>query len=207
MRGSTATFLVSTGLLVLVAAGSLWYLSREAIPALPEKSGSIPPEAAAPSITAQARSERSRRAIVPESATPATRLPSGQVIVAEVASAAHQLNAPDATAEEDLQILDTLLTFYRRANSGANPGGGLNEEFVEALRGKNSLNLAVLPADTPGLDSQGRLLDRWGTPYFFHPISRTLLEVRSAGPDRKLWTADDIELEPENSDGRSTVRR
>lgn len=202
MRGSTASFLLGAGLLLALAAGSIWYLRREPAPVRLESSASIPSEAGFPS-----KPGRPRQAMIPESATPVTHLPSGQVTLAEVASAALQLNAPDATAEDDLQILETLLAFYRRANRGANPGGGLNEEFVEALRGKNSLNLAVLPADTPGLDPQGRLLDRWGTPYFFHPISRTLLEVRSAGPDRKLWTADDIELEPENTDGRSTVRR
>jgi hypothetical protein len=37
-------------------------------------------------------------------------------------------------------------------------------------------------------------LDRFGTPYFFHPISETRIDVRSAGPDRKLWTEDDVWL-------------
>jgi hypothetical protein len=39
------------------------------------------------------------------------------------------------------------------------------------------------------------LLDRWGTPYYFHPIARNVLGLRSAGPDGKLWTADDVVLE------------
>ena len=206
MRGSTVSFLAGAGLLLAVTAGSFWYLRRELPPAVPGDEQSIPP---GPTTETQFREkgERAHRTLAPESATPATRLPTGQVTVAEVAELARRLNATDATGEDDLQIIETLLAFYRRANSGTNPSGGLNEEFTDAMRGRNPLNLAVLPSDTPGLDGQGRLLDRWSTPYFFHPISRTLLEVRSAGPDRKLWTADDLELEPQGSESASTVRR
>jgi hypothetical protein len=52
----------------------------------------------------------------------------------------------------------------------------------------------VLPPDLASIDAQGRLLDRWGTPYFFHAVSRTELEIRSAGPDGKLGTDDDVPL-------------
>jgi hypothetical protein len=68
----------------------------------------------------------------------------------------------------------------------------LNEEFVDQLRGKNSIGIAVLPATLSAIDAEGRLLDRWKTPYFFHPVSAKEMEVRSAGPDRKLWTEDDV---------------
>jgi hypothetical protein len=36
------------------------------------------------------------------------------------------------------------------------------------------------------------MIDRWGTPYFFHQISATSMEIHSAGPDRKMGTEDDI---------------
>jgi hypothetical protein len=35
-------------------------------------------------------------------------------------------------------------------------------------------------------------VDRWDTPYFFHQMSASHMEVRSAGPDKMLWTSDDI---------------
>jgi hypothetical protein len=36
------------------------------------------------------------------------------------------------------------------------------------------------------------LLDRWEMPVFFHKESSRRTSLRSAGPDRKMWTADDI---------------
>jgi hypothetical protein len=35
-------------------------------------------------------------------------------------------------------------------------------------------------------------VDRWGTPYRFHPESAWVMTVRSAGLDRRMWTGDDI---------------
>ncbi|MES2570919.1 MAG: hypothetical protein V4710_12805, partial [Verrucomicrobiota bacterium] len=64
---------------------------------------------------------------------------------------------------------------------------------VDQLRGRNPRNLAIIPAELRAVNPAGQLLDRWGTPYFFHPVSSSLLEVRSAGPDRRFWTADDLE--------------
>lgn len=130
----------------------------------------------------------------------------GQLIVPDIAATARQLNSPDSTAEQDLEILQCLIAFYRRANAGAGPGGGLNEEIVEQLRGRNTHHLALLPPDLPGTNAAGELLDRWGTPYFFHPVSRAVLEIRSAGPDGKLWTSDDVvqpSADPEAAAGLS----
>ena len=39
---------------------------------------------------------------------------------------------------------------------------------------------------------RGELIDRWGTPFFFHQLSREFMQVRSAGPDRRHFTADDV---------------
>ena len=42
----------------------------------------------------------------------------------------------------------------------------------------------------------GELCDRWGTPFFFHAESAARMEIRSAGPDRRLWTEDDVVFTP-----------
>jgi hypothetical protein len=42
------------------------------------------------------------------------------------------------------------------------------------------------------INARGELIDRFGTPYDFHPVSSELLEIRSAGPDKILETADDV---------------
>jgi len=55
-----------------------------------------------------------------------------------------------------------------------------------------------LPDQHAALNARGQLVDRWGTPLFFHALGNGRFEIRSAGPDRKLWTADDIHR---NADG------
>ncbi len=61
---------------------------------------------------------------------------------------------------------------------------------------KNPLRLALIPPDQPAINRAGELCDRWGTPFFFHAESATRMEIRSAGPDQKMWSADDVVLSP-----------
>jgi len=88
-----------------------------------------------------------------------------------------------------LQTVEQLLYFYRQG-LGENPVGQ-NEDIVAALLGENPKRAAYLPADSPAI-KDGKLLDPWGTPYWFHPVSRDRMEIRSAGPDRELFTSDDL---------------
>ena len=105
-----------------------------------------------------------------------------------------KLHGAESSPEEDLQILQELLDVYRRALNGA--PSGENAEIVAALRGANPRGIAVLATNHPALRADGQLLDRWGTPYFFHSISRERMEIISAGPDRQLWTLDDLREGP-----------
>jgi hypothetical protein len=41
------------------------------------------------------------------------------------------------------------------------------------------------------VNGNGEMLDGYGTPFFFHQISGQEMEIRSAGPDRVMWTFDD----------------
>ena len=74
---------------------------------------------------------------------------------------------------------------------GGNPVG-TNAEIVKALTGGNPKRATYLPPDLKRLNENGELIDRWGTPYFFHANSATEMEVRSAGPDKRLYTEDDV---------------
>lgn len=114
------------------------------------------------------------------------------VLLPEAAEIAARLHAPGTTAEDDLDTLELLVSIFRRSNGGANPPGGENDEIVRQLTGRNDKGFAVLPFKHPAISPNGRLLDRWGTPYCFHPVSRDVLGLRSAGPDGKLFTSDDI---------------
>jgi hypothetical protein len=97
-----------------------------------------------------------------------------------------------ADPAHDLEIIRELLASYRYFFK-ANPVGSENAEITAQLLGQNKLRLRLLdPATTP-LDSSGALVDRWGVPYFFHPLTAQVMGLRSAGPDQNLWTADDLE--------------
>jgi len=107
------------------------------------------------------------------------------------------LNNAAQTVSNDLRILRDLFFHYQIAvkDPSGNPVG-TNEEVVRSLQGRNRARLAFVPARHPALNEEGQLVDRWGTPYFFHALGSTRMEIRSAGPDRKMFTPDDALLSP-----------
>jgi hypothetical protein len=110
-------------------------------------------------------------------------------------SLADGLNSPSGDVHSDLRLVNAIFLAYRGALRTGNPVGE-NSEITDALRGRNRLGFAFIPADCPAINPKGELCDRWGTPYFFHQVSGEEMEIRSAGPDRRLWTADDQVLTP-----------
>ena len=104
---------------------------------------------------------------------------------------ADELHAQDRSGTDDLAVVLNLFTHYR-TRFQSYPVGEDNATFVNALTGNNPGRLAFISRDHPAIDAQGRLLDRWGEPFFFHLLGRDELEIRSAGPDRELYTADDL---------------
>lgn len=107
---------------------------------------------------------------------------------------ADSLNSPATTARDDLRAIARILALYRE-RFGAYPAFETNAQLVNALAGANPHRIALLPRDASAVSPDtGRLLDRWGTPYDVHALSRDALELRSAGPDRALHTADDLTL-------------
>ena len=105
------------------------------------------------------------------------------------------LNSPTGDVHADLRIVDQIFVAYRAALHNGNPVGE-NNEITAALTGRNKLGFAFIPKDCPAINSKGELCDRWGKPYFFHQISGEKMEIRSAGPDKVLWTDDDVVLTP-----------
>jgi hypothetical protein len=75
---------------------------------------------------------------------------------------------------------------------GGNPVGD-NQEITAELNGKNPKHINFISTDAGmRIDENGELVDPWGTPYFFHQLSGADTEIHSAGPDRIMWTEDDI---------------
>lgn len=100
---------------------------------------------------------------------------------------------PAAKPEADLDLMFFVLDNFSLLVKGGDPLPlGANEDIAAALRGKNKARLRFLPDDSPVFDSQGRLIDRWGSPLYFHANARDRLDIRSAGPDKQMWTADDL---------------
>jgi hypothetical protein len=85
-----------------------------------------------------------------------------------------------------------MLRDYRTL-MGENPVG-TNAEIMRAVIGGNPRGARLGPPEGVSLNGSGELVDPWGTPYFFHQLSGSEMEIRSAGEDRKMWTSDDVIL-------------
>jgi hypothetical protein len=90
--------------------------------------------------------------------------------------------------DPDMAKVASSLRDYRAAFR-ENPVGS-NAEITRALSGKNPRGLRYLP-ESAHVNKDGELTDRWDQPLTFHQISGTNMEIRSAGPDHVMWTADD----------------
>lgn len=101
---------------------------------------------------------------------------------------------PSLAAKEPALLFE-ILEFYRR-EFGTFPAGQENADIMNALTGNNPQRLPIFPRPHPRIDAAGRLLDAWGRPFVFHPISSQLLEVMSLGPDGEIFSADDIRVPP-----------
>jgi hypothetical protein len=177
---------------VLVAAFQWISADPIAPPAAPAESAGLP-EITIPPSTANTR-PRPEEPPPAEAATPA---PAARPPREAGSPLAAELNSPTSDAARDVETLHALLRQYfvflqRR------PGHpiGNDTDLARVLTGHNPMKRVVLPPTHPALSPDGRLRDRWGTPYFIHPRGGGAYEIRSAGFDRKLFTADDAIANP-----------
>ncbi len=103
--------------------------------------------------------------------------------------------SPETEPIKDLIAIHRVLTGYFSIVKDHKhyPIGG-NDDLAAALLGQNSGKQAFLPADHVAFGSDGRLIDRWGTPIFVHPEEARCIELRSAGPDKVMFNEDDLVL-------------
>lgn len=100
---------------------------------------------------------------------------------------------PSTRPEDDLHVMAHLLSNLRLLVKGDAPFRmGANEEFASALMGKNAAKEVFLEAPHACLNAKGQIVDRWGSPLFFHVRNANRIDLRSAGPDGEMWTADDL---------------
>ncbi len=91
--------------------------------------------------------------------------------------------------------METVKFFIRdyRAALGENPVGN-NAEITKTLMGANPKHTKLVGLGDSRVSTKGELADSWGMPYFFYALSAREMEIRSAGPDKRMWTGDDIVL-------------
>ena len=176
MKSPTPTLVLSALILALLA----WYFW----PAPPAPESTSPSTPSAPASPSQI-------------SNPPSQIPAPPPAPAERSPLADSLNSPRTTIRADLRVVADLLdTFRTNFPRDGNPVG-TNAEITAVLTGKNQLRLALIPPDHPAVSrTTGELLDRWGTPFFFHAESGTRMTLTSAGPDKKLHTPDDETFTP-----------
>lgn len=174
--GMKAKLLVLALVAALVAAFWFWmfwagiHQVGESIRALPEK--------AAKAIEAAAKLQSDRQ------------LPGAEIL--------KNYASPSTRPEDDLQAIAHVFSNLRLLVKGDAPFRmGANEEFAAALMGKNAAKEVFLMAPHACLNANGQLVDRWGSPLFFHVRDRDRIDIRSAGPDGDLWTEDDLQRQHE----------
>lgn len=107
--------------------------------------------------------------------------------------------ATNLPPQNDLTLLARLMeNSLLLLKSAANRPLSANEDWADFFRGRNAAHEILLPTNHAAFNANGQLVDRWSTPLFFHALGGGRYEIRSAGPDRKLWTADDLHR---NADG------
>ncbi len=140
----------------------------------------------------------------PPSPPPAETIPPG-IVVTETTHAA-PLPAPFSAPGDaqlagygtgdpagDLRLLSRSITdFLIVAKRATDFPLSANEEWSAALRGLRPGSAPWISGKSPLLDARNRLIDRWGTPLHFHALGAKRWQLRSAGPDRQLFTADDL---------------
>jgi hypothetical protein len=103
-------------------------------------------------------------------------------------------SAEKPPAMEPAVVLNNMRIAIHQYGSrfGGNPVG-TNPEITKALNGENPKEVRFLAEDSGlRINARGELVDYWGTPFFFHQLSASVMEIHSAGPDRVMWTADDL---------------
>jgi hypothetical protein len=158
-------------MLLLLSISIYWSLQRTSSPAptasAPQLSSAPPPPTTAPSSATQ------------------------EMDPSELALA-NELHSDSSSPQRDLEIIHHFIDLYRRVYKQGNPIGE-NADITAALTGQKGTPqpAQLFPRDHQAIRA-GLLHDRWGSPYWFHPESAHRVEIRSPGPDKELFTADDI---------------
>lgn len=183
-------------ILLSLAVVGLWLVSRPAPPA----SESVPPVPEARTVPLVPVPTSPAAASTPPPSTkiappPPDRTTPRDLTIPLVPSTIPGMTPPpptglDPVTDIDFDKVSAMLRDYRTL-FGGNPVG-TNAEIMKSIMAGNPKGAMLGPPEGQSLNGENELLDRWGTPIFFHQLTADLMELRSAGPDRTLWTDDDL---------------
>jgi hypothetical protein len=178
---------------LLVAGVALYFLSAARRPGtspIESSNSASSPNTGLNSATGQSAASTSVATVSPSGTGSAAAPPSSPA-----AQAGQLIPASDQVAELSPA---TVLANVRHAvrQYGQMFGGdpvGTNPEITRQLLGDNPRHISFIdPSAGMRVNADGELVDAWGTPYFFHQLSGSDMEIHSAGPDKIMWTSDDI---------------
>lgn len=172
--------------LALIGGGLVWFLMHDDL-SLAEHS--LPPPAKRVMVPSKTKPAPPLVTTMPEPPAPPPR--DRRAIDPEIQKLADRLTDHSQTPLNDLEIVHEFFDLYRKTLSQSSIGS--NEDFTAILTGSNPQEGVLFPPDSPMIVN-GAIVDRWGSPYWIHPNSGSRVEIRSAGPDKSLFTPDDVIL-------------
>lgn len=161
----------------------------------PAKNGVLPTEEL--SSNSLAAAQNNSTANVPAVQAGATASNSSIVPPPDLAASAGMVAPPVVGSAEKIPpaiVLENISHAIRQYGAlfGGNPVGN-NAEITAALNGGNPKQINFIkPEAGMRINGNGELVDAWGTPLFFHQLSGSETEIHSAGPDKIMWTRDDL---------------
>lgn len=180
------------GFTVLLASGIAWFVLTHRIAPAPYVASHQVQQAA---IQAALSETRPQVAAAIETAF----APASSAIEAAVQQRLVSAQAARPTAETFTSLPpEMVMANVRQAlrdyalRFGGNPVG-TNQEITRALNGDNLRQVNFLNEEAGvRINEKGELVDPWGVPFFLHQLAAREMEIRSAGPDRAMWTEDDL---------------
>jgi len=163
-------------IIILTSAAGLWWIQRGSSPRLNQNEDK----------------RLEKHFLVPQSATESLPPP-----LAPLTQNYQTAESADSLIQSQRLLvfaaIDNLeFTFRDFSNAlGGNPVG-TNAEITSALLGDNLKQVKLPLPEGSTRNEAGELCDPWRTPWFFHQLSGSQMEIRSAGPDLEFYTADDF---------------
>jgi hypothetical protein len=194
MRRVSAAVLILIGLVVVIV---LWrkpqspVVHPHPVAASPSTNATVGRETPATSSSTPSTSDVSHESLPTSSTVPPPKPGPAGIVYAPKPPAPP---LPELTGIAPLTVLENMRGAFRQYASrfGGNPVG-TNPEITAALDGSNPKQVRFLDSEAGlRINADGELVDYWGVPFFFHQLSAKEMEIRSAGPDRRMWTSDDL---------------